>query len=88
MNKNQRQQRAQRRATPHLDVAFSRIVEHGIAPVDAAQAMMLFGAGALMQRLTGGEASASVLQVRDHLYAWMTEIAQQVGGKAEQHHQG
>lgn len=88
MNKAERQMRAQRRATPHLDVAFARIVEHGVAPVDAAQSMILFGAGALVQHLTRDNVGVSMLNARDHIYAWMTEIAEKAGDVSTAHHKG
>lgn len=85
MTKAERQNRAQRRATPHLDTAVARIVEHGVSPVDAAQSMILFGSGMLMQQLTQGEAKARILNARDHVYAWMTEIADRVGETRGRH---
>lgn len=88
MRKAERQARAQRRATPHLDQAVVRIIEHGVAPVDAAQSLILFGAGMLVQHLTDGAARATVLNARDHIYVWMTEIADKVGEAEGRHHNG
>lgn len=86
MTKAERQERAHRRSTPHLNVAFERIVEHGITPADAAQSMILFGAGALVNHMTGAAARATVMEARDHIYSWMTQIAEKVGEAGGEHH--
>lgn len=73
--------RANRRAAPHLSDALDKMLGQGMAPADAAQAMILYGAGVLGQRMAATEASAAILQDRDLLFRWMTDLA----AKAAQH---
>lgn len=78
--------RANRRAAPHLSAALDKMLGQGMAPADAAQAMILYGAGALASTVTPTDTRAGILQARDLLFRWLTEVATKATAEPPQTH--
>jgi hypothetical protein len=73
-----RQRLAQRRAEPILRRAMRQMLEHGLTPAEAAQAMILTGAGALARALGPDGAGHALRDVATKQATWLTEIAETV----------
>lgn len=86
MHDQDRLNRAQSAAAPHLDEAFRRVIERGVSPADAAQAVIVFGAMAMSNHLLRGTGPEGVLKARDQMYAWMTDIAHALGETVNAQH--
>lgn len=80
-----RQNKVQERAEPIIARAYSQMLDHGVAPADAAQAMILTACGILARVIGPNGAGHSIREVADAQHVWLSEIASSVEGMALPH---
>lgn len=79
-SKAERQKWAQSRAEPHIARAYAQMIDQGLEPHEAAQALILAGAGALARALGPDGAGHHLRDLADAHRAWLIDLAETVEG--------
>lgn len=76
MNLQEKQERIQRKAAPHIARAFEDMAEGGIRPSDAAQCFILYGIGMLAQTLGPAGVGHHLRDVAAAQNNWLLQLAE------------